>query len=108
MAEAERQLSLPVKRIRSDNGGEYIPNALRSELQNHGIVQEFTAPYAPAQNGVSERANRTVLIKVKSMLFESGLPKQFWGEAAATAVYLKNDRQRAPCPSHGPPVTNQA
>jgi hypothetical protein len=39
---------------------------------------------------VAERLNRTLLEKVRAMLFSSGLPKSLWGEAVNHAVYLKN------------------
>lgn len=42
----------------------------------------------PQQNGVAERANRTILERVRSMLLASGMEKKFWAEAAATAVKL--------------------
>ena len=34
--------------------------------------------------------NRTLLEKVMCLLFTSGLPKSFWGEALATASHLVN------------------
>lgn len=46
--------------------------------------------YTPQQNGVAERLNRTLLEKIRSMLFEAKLPKVFWGEALVTTAYLKN------------------
>lgn len=50
----------------------------------------MTVGYAPEQNGVSERKNRTVMEMARSMLYEKGLPKTFWAEAVYTAVYLLN------------------
>ena len=47
-------------------------------------------PLNPQQNGVAERANRTIVERIRCMLFSSGLGKRFWGEAASTAVYLMN------------------
>ncbi len=40
------------------------------------------------QNGVSERMNRTLVEKVRSMLAYSRLPHKFWAEALLTAAYL--------------------
>lgn len=44
----------------------------------------------PEQNGVAERMNRTLLNKIRCLLFSSGLEKTFSGEALATATYLVN------------------
>lgn len=46
--------------------------------------------YTPEQNGVAERANRTIVEKARSMLKEAGLSIKYWAEAVNTAVYLKN------------------
>jgi hypothetical protein len=34
--------------------------------------------------------NRTLMERVRAMLLESGLPKQMWAEALATAKYVRN------------------
>ena len=47
-------------------------------------------PKTPQQNGVAERMNRTLVEAVRSMLSDAKLPKCFWAEALATAVYLRN------------------
>ena len=59
-------------------------------LEKHGIELQTTARYAPEQNGVSERLNRTLLGRARSMLHRAGLGKEFWAEAVAAANYLKN------------------
>jgi len=86
----ENQLSLRIKRFRSDGGGEYSSKAFTKLLDDSGIVREQTAPYSPEQNGVSERANRTIIGRAKAMIFGAGLTDELWGEAVHTAVYLKN------------------
>jgi len=51
---------------------------------------EPSAPYTQNQNGVSERAMRTIVEKARSMLLDAKLSEGFWEEAVHTAVYLKN------------------
>ena len=51
---------------------------------------ELTVPKTPEQNGVAERANRTLVEMVRSTLVDSKLPPKFWAEALSTAVYLQN------------------
>ena len=53
-------------------------------------MYEPSAPYIQNQNGVSERMNRTIMEKARSMLLEASLPESFWAEAVNTAVYLHN------------------
>ena len=38
--------------LRSDNGGEYVSEAVQAICRKEGIRQQLTAPYAPAQNGL--------------------------------------------------------
>lgn len=77
-----------VKRIRSDNGGEF--QALERYCKSNGIIQEFTCSYTPQQNGVAERMNRTLMNRVRALLCESNLPKHLWGEAIMCATYTLN------------------
>ncbi|CAG9136577.1 unnamed protein product [Plutella xylostella] len=59
-------------------------------LKANGIKHQKTIPDSPQQNGVAERANRTIMEKVRCMLMDAGLGMKFWAEAVNTAVYLKN------------------
>ncbi|XP_055307486.1 uncharacterized protein LOC129571695 [Sitodiplosis mosellana] len=56
----------------------------------NGIKHEKTSPYSPQQNGLAERMNRTIMDKVRCMLIDSGLSKQFWAEAVFAAVSIIN------------------
>ena len=40
-----------MKRIRSDNGGEYLAGNFKALLVKHCIKHEFTSPHSPDQNG---------------------------------------------------------
>ena len=79
-----------VKTLRSDNGGEYGSKMFDAYLKEKGIVHETTVPFNPAQNGVSERMNHTIVETALSMLSQSNMPNEFWAEAINTAVYLRN------------------
>ena len=79
-----------LKTLRSDQGGEYMSNKFQSYLKKRGIHHQRSTPDAHAQNGVAERMNLTILDKVRCMLSDSRIDKQFWGEAAAAAVYVRN------------------
>jgi hypothetical protein len=76
--------------LRSDNGGEYTGHDIQAYCQAQGIHQTFCGPHAPQQNGIAERSWRTVMEMARCLIEEAGLGKEFWGEAANTAVYLMN------------------
>ena len=86
----ENETGLKIKRVRSDNGGEYKDNRFREFYVNNGIKMEKTVPMTPQQNGVVERMNRTLNERARSMRIHAGLPKMFWAEAVNTAAYLIN------------------
>lgn len=86
----ENEFNLNIKCIRSDNGKEYVNNKFQAYLDQHGIRHQTTVPYCPQQNGVAERANRTIIEAARCMLQEAKLAKPFWAEAVNTAIYIKN------------------
>ena len=53
-------------------------------------MHQFTNPYTPEQNGVSERYNRTIMEAARAMLYHAKLPLSFWAEAVSTACYVRN------------------
>ncbi|CAI7778268.1 unnamed protein product [Closterium sp. NIES-54] len=46
---------LPVLRLHSDRGGKFSSNLLREFCRGEGILQSFTLPDSPQQNGIAER-----------------------------------------------------
>ncbi|KAH9800324.1 hypothetical protein KPL71_000620 [Citrus sinensis] len=86
----ETQTGRKIKRLRSDNSGEYKNDPFLQICQDEGIVRHFTVRDTPQQNGVVERMNRTILEKVRCMLSNAGLGKEFWAEAVVYACHLIN------------------
>jgi hypothetical protein len=60
------------------------------------IQRQTSALYTPQQNGVVERANRTIMECARSMIHAQGLDLEFWAEVVNMAVYIKNR-----CPTKG-------
>ena len=87
---AETQSEHKIKAFRSDNGGEFISKAFRRFLKKHGIERQPSTPYTPEQNGVAERANRTIVEMARSMIHAQRLMLSFWAEAVSNAVYIRN------------------
>ena len=59
-------------------------------LKRCGIVSQFTPPYTPQHNGVSERRNRTLQDMVRSMMSLTTLPTSFCGYALESAARILN------------------
>lgn len=89
-AQVERQTGLKIKTLRSDNGREYLNNNFNSFLEREGISRQLTVPHTPQQNGVAERANRTLIEMARSMMVHANITPSLWAEAINTAVYIRN------------------
>jgi len=57
----EKKTGKHIKIFCSDKRGEYRKNELIKYCKDDGILQEFTVPHAPQQNGVTERKNITLV-----------------------------------------------
>lgn len=95
------QVGKKPKVFRTDRGTEYLNAKLQGYLRKEGIKFQCTVGYAPEQNGVAERMNRTLVESVRTMLIDSGLPKRLWAEAVLTAAYTMNcipgkNKERSP------------
>ncbi|CAM8973030.1 unnamed protein product [Rhodiola kirilowii] len=86
----ENPIGKKVKALRTGNGLEFCNAEFDNFCIEHDILRNKTVRLTPQQNGVAERMNRTLLDKLRCLLFTSGLPKSFWGEALYTATYLVN------------------
>ncbi|GKD43224.1 integrase, catalytic region, zinc finger, CCHC-type containing protein [Tanacetum coccineum] len=80
----------PVRRIRTDNGTEFVNQTLREYYEKVGISHETSVSCSPQQNGVIERRNRTLIEAARTMLIYAKAPLFLWAEAVATACYTQN------------------
>ncbi|GFX01236.1 retrovirus-related Pol polyprotein from transposon TNT 1-94 [Trichonephila clavipes] len=79
-----------IKKIRTDNGLEFVNEQLDTYLANSGIFHEKTIAYNSESNGKAERANRVLLERAISLLYESKLPLKFWAEAINCSTQVSN------------------
>jgi len=79
-----------VKKVRSDQGGEFISNEFSSVLTENLIYHEKSAPYSPHQNGTAERHWRTLFEMARCLLLESNLPEFMWSYAVMASAYIRN------------------
>jgi transposase InsO family protein len=87
---AEAQTGYRLRSIRSDRGGEYINQSLRTFLSSRGIEHQTSVPRTPQQNGRAERFNRTILEKSEAMRQHACLPPSFWQDAVETSLHIYN------------------
>nr|GFA00394.1 integrase, catalytic region, zinc finger, CCHC-type, peptidase aspartic, catalytic [Tanacetum cinerariifolium] len=84
------RLKTHVRRIRADNGTEFINQTLRKYYEQVGISHETSVALSPQQNGVVKRRNRTLIEPVRTMLIYAKALLFLWAEAVATACYTQN------------------
>nr|GFD02681.1 putative ribonuclease H-like domain-containing protein [Tanacetum cinerariifolium] len=81
---------LTVRRIRTDNGTEFVNQTLRDYYEEVGISHETSVARSPQQNGVVERCNRTLIEAARTMLIYAQASLFLWAEAVATACFTQN------------------
>jgi len=89
-AYVENSTGKKIKTLRTDNELEYCNSKFDEFCKNSGIKHETSCVYTPAQNGVAERFNRTLIERTKCLLFDAKLTKKFWAEAINWSTYLMN------------------
>nr|GEW99132.1 integrase, catalytic region, zinc finger, CCHC-type, peptidase aspartic, catalytic [Tanacetum cinerariifolium] len=84
------RLKVPVHRIRTDNGTEFLNQTLREYYEQVSISHETSVARSPQQNGVIERRNRTLIEAARTMLIYAQALLFLWAEAVAIACYTQN------------------
>ena len=86
----QTQYNSKIQILSSDNGREYVNSRMQAFFTKNGLIHLTSCIYTLEQNGVAERKNLYILEITRSLLIDSNIPKSFWPEAVATAVYLLN------------------
>jgi hypothetical protein len=85
---------IKVSYLRCDNSGENVAFQENLEVSMFDISVEFTAPYTPEQNGMTERAFQTLFNKTRALLNQAQVPKwmrdNLWAQCARLATVLDN------------------
>ncbi|GKB59798.1 retrovirus-related pol polyprotein from transposon TNT 1-94 [Tanacetum coccineum] len=84
------RLKVPVWRIRTNNGTEFVNQTLREYYEKVDISHETSVARSPQQNSVIEKRNRTLIEAGRTMLIYAKAPLFLWAEAVATACYTQN------------------
>ncbi|KAJ0435793.1 putative RNA-directed DNA polymerase [Helianthus annuus] len=86
----KNQFEKTVKIFRSDNGTEFVNKQVATFSESNGILHQTSCTHTPQQNGIAERKHRHLLNVARSLLFQGGVPLNFWSECVLTATYLIN------------------
>ncbi|CAI7918238.1 unnamed protein product [Closterium sp. NIES-54] len=81
-------LDLPVLRLHSDKGGEFSSDLLRAFCRGQGILQPFTLPDSPQQNGIGGHG----LVKevARTSMIHAAAPHFLWPFAVRYAAHHLN------------------
>ncbi|CAI7906356.1 unnamed protein product, partial [Closterium sp. NIES-54] len=81
---------LHVLRLHSDRGGEFSSDLLRDFCRGKGILQSFTLPASPKQNGVAECCIGLVMEVARSSMIHAVAPHFLWSFAVRYAANQLN------------------
>ncbi|GKE50129.1 retrovirus-related pol polyprotein from transposon TNT 1-94, partial [Tanacetum coccineum] len=81
------RLNVPVRRIRTDNGNEFVNQTLREYYEKVDISHETSVARSLQQNGVVERRYRTLIEAARTMLIYAKAPLFLWAEVVTTAYF---------------------
>ncbi|CAI7892072.1 unnamed protein product [Closterium sp. NIES-53] len=93
---------LPVLRLHSDRGGEFSSDLLRDFCRGEGILQSFTLPDSPHQNGIAERRIGLVMEVARTSMIHAAAPQFLWPFAVRYAAHQLNLWPRVSLPETSP------
>lgn len=81
VARVEAHSDMKLNVLKCDRGGEYRSNNFIRFCEQKRIKIQYTNAYSPRHNDVAKRINRSIVERARTILNESRLSKDFWGEA---------------------------
>jgi hypothetical protein len=66
----DRQFSAKIKKLKTDNRGEYGNKMMTAFLETQGIIYDLLSLYSHESNSLPERMNRTIVMMVHSMTLD--------------------------------------
>ena len=86
----ENKFNKKIKKLRCDNGKEYLNKEIYDFIRDKGIELSPCPPYVHELNGVAERYNRSAMDTGRCLLREANIHRRYWPEIMKTVAYLKN------------------
>ncbi|CAI7791000.1 unnamed protein product [Closterium sp. NIES-53] len=94
---------LPVLRLHSEKGGEFSSNLLRDFCRWEGILQSFTLPDSPQQNGIAERRIGLFMeVAPRTSMIHAAAPHFLWPFVVRYAAHHLNLWPRVSLPETSP------
>ncbi|CAI7881831.1 unnamed protein product [Closterium sp. NIES-54] len=93
---------LPVVRLYSDRGGEFSSDLLPGFCRGEGILQSFTLPDSPEQNGIAERRIGLVMEVTHTSMIHAAAPHFLWPFAVRYVAHQLKLRPRVSFPETSP------
>ncbi|CAI7824627.1 unnamed protein product [Closterium sp. NIES-53] len=93
---------LPVLRLHSDRGGEFSSDLLRDFCRGEGVLQSFTLPDSPQQNGIAERHIGLVMEVARTSMIHAAALHFLWPFAVRYAAHQLNLWPRVSLPKTSP------
>ncbi|CAI7730416.1 unnamed protein product [Closterium sp. NIES-53] len=78
---------LPIMRLHPDRGGEFSSDLLWDFCRGEGILQSFTLPDSPQQNGIIERRIGLVMEVARTSMIHAAAPHFLWPFAVRYAMH---------------------
>jgi transposase InsO family protein len=88
--EIQNHLHVTPAILHTDRGGEFGSNFFKAFLSEHGVSLEQGPANSPQTNGLAERFNQAILVKMRCMLAQSSVPLNHWDKASRFASTLIN------------------
>ena len=76
--------------VQCDNANEFKFGKFAAYCLHNNVHQRFSLPYCQWQNGVAERANRTLVEMANCLLWNTRLSGGYWLLAMQQAAYIIN------------------
>ncbi|CAI7900677.1 unnamed protein product [Closterium sp. NIES-53] len=93
---------LPILRLHSVRGGEFSSTLLQDFCRGEGILQSFTLPDPPQQNGIAERRIGLVMEVAHTSMIHAATPDFLWPFAVQYAAHQLNLLPRVSLPETSP------
>ncbi|CAI7843909.1 unnamed protein product, partial [Closterium sp. NIES-54] len=89
-SKGEFRADLLVLRLHSDRGGEFSSDLLREFCRGEGILQSFTLPASPQQNGIAGCRVGLVMEVARTSMIHAAAPYFLWPFAVQYAAHQLN------------------
>ncbi|CAI7772733.1 unnamed protein product [Closterium sp. NIES-54] len=89
-------------RLHSDRGGEFSSGLLTEFYQDEGIIQSFTIPASPQQNGIAECRIGLIMEVARTSMIHAATSHFLWPFAVRYVAHQLNLWPRVPLPETSP------